>query len=130
MVFITACVWVRLYVVRIREMREKRIRPQQISSSRLSGELLANTNAADNFRNLFEVPVLFYVAATLAFATQATTITLVVLAWVYVALRATHSIIHCTYNRVSHRFVIYAASTLVLFSIWGVLGVTLLGKSA
>ena len=37
------------------------------------------------------------------------------LAWLYVALRYAHSAIHCTYNRVMHRFAVFIASMLVLF---------------
>jgi hypothetical protein len=39
-------------------------------------------------------------------------------AWAYVALRALHSLIHVTYNRVTHRFLVYVASTLLLFGMW------------
>ena len=34
------------------------------------------------------------------------------------ALRALHSLIHVTYNRVTHRFLAYVASTLLLFGMW------------
>ena len=34
------------------------------------------------------------------------------------ALRALHSLIHVTYNRVVHRFLVYVASTLLLFGMW------------
>jgi len=44
-------------------------------------------------------------------------------AWIYVALRCVHSFIHLTYNRVIHRFVVYALSAVVLFVLWGTLGV-------
>ena len=48
------------------------------------------------------------------------------LAWAYVALRVVHSGIHCTYNRVKHRFFAFAASNLVLWALWVVLAVQLL----
>jgi hypothetical protein len=41
-------------------------------------------------------------------------------AWAYVALRCAHSYIHVTYNRVMHRFLVYATSTVLLFALWGV----------
>jgi hypothetical protein len=37
---------------------------------------------------------------------------------VYVGLRALHSLIHVSYNRVVHRFLVYVASTLLLFAMW------------
>jgi hypothetical protein len=51
--------------------------------------------------------------------------TALALAWAFVALRALHSLIHVTYNRVVHRFAAYAASTLCVFALWGLLAVTL-----
>ncbi|MEC5384471.1 MAPEG family protein [Uliginosibacterium sp. H3] len=126
MVLVTMLVWVRLYVVRLAEMRAKRIRPQQIASSTQAASLLSDTQASDNFRNLFEVPVLFHVCCVLAFSAHAESTALVALAWTYAMLRALHSFIHCTYNRVMHRFLVYVSSTLVLFAMWGVLGFALL----
>ena len=37
------------------------------------------------------------------------------LAWAYVALRAAHSLVHCTFNHVKTRFTFYFLSCLVLF---------------
>ncbi|MHB8622202.1 MAG: MAPEG family protein [Sulfuricaulis sp.] len=125
MVGITAVVWLRLYFERIGEMRSKRIRPQTIATSRQAGDILKNTKASDNFRNLFEVPVLFYVLCLLALDLQAVTPLLLGGAWVFVALRALHSFIHCTYNRVMHRFPVYVLSTLILFALWGLFGINL-----
>lgn len=126
MVGITAAVWLRVYFERLGEMRARRIPPQAIATSRQTAETLKNVQASDNFRNLFEVPVLFYVLCVLAYASQAVTPFLIGGAWAFVALRALHSLIHCTYNRVMHRFPVYVLSTLVLFAMWGVFGVNLL----
>ena len=126
MIGITVVVWIRLYFERVGEMRLRRIPAQAIASSREAAKRLHNTKAADNFRNLFEIPVLFYVLCILAFAAQMATPLLVAGAWTFVALRAIHSLIHCTYNRVMHRFLVYVLSTLILFAMWGVLTINLL----
>ena len=47
---------------------------------------------------------------------------IVALAWIYVASRFVHSFIHITYNRVMHRFWVFAFSTLALLAIWVRLG--------
>jgi hypothetical protein len=47
------------------------------------------------------------------------------LAWIFVALRAVHSAIHLTYNSVVHRFTVYAISTAVVFAMWMLLAFTL-----
>ena len=118
MVALTALVWVKLYVDRLGEMRRKHVDPQSLASASVKAEVLQKTAASDNFRNLFEVPVLFYVLCVAVTAAGTATETLVTAGWAYVALRALHSLIHVTYNRVVHRFAAYAASTLLLFGMW------------
>ena len=127
MVALTALVWVKLYVDRIGEMRRRRIDPQSLAASGAKAEILQDTAASDNFRNLFEVPVLFYVLCVAVTATGTATPALVAAGWAYVALRALHSLIHVTYNRVMHRFTVYAASTLLLFGMWAAFAFALAG---
>ena len=57
---LVALVWVRLYAVRLTEIRTRRIDPQQLARADEAVKLLANNSAADNLRNLFEIPVLFF----------------------------------------------------------------------
>ncbi len=118
MVAVTFAVMIRMFTARIAEMRLRRIHPQAMATSGQRRERLENTAAADNFANLFELPVLFYVLCLALIATQAQTPLLVYGAWLFVILRALHSVIHCTYNRVMHRFRAYAASALVLLALW------------
>lgn len=128
MVLLTGIVWVVLYVERLGEMRRRRIEPQSLATARQAASVLERVNAADNFRNLFEVPVLFY-ALCLALG-QAGHVTpgFVLAAWVFVGLRAVHSLIHVTYNRVMHRFIVYAASSILLFGMWLAFLLTLLNS--
>lgn len=102
-VALVAAVWVRLYVARLAEMRARSINPQSLATSRMAAKTLENVSAADNFRNLFEVPVLFYAVCCSLAITDLVTPLQVALAWSYVTLRAVHSLIHVTYNRVTHR---------------------------
>ena len=99
-------------------MRERRIHPQAVASSRQMAAALTRTQAADNLRNLFEIPVLFYALCLAVVSVGVATPLLVNGAWAYVLLRAVHSLIHCTYNRVMHRFAIYVASSALLFVLW------------
>lgn len=128
-VALTAAVWAALYVARLGELRRRRIDPQRLADSRLAAGVLEHVAAADNFRNLFEVPVLFYAVVPLLLLAHAVTDAEVALAWTYVALRTAHSAIHVTYNRVVHRFLAYAASTLCVFAMWALLGIELWRQS-
>lgn len=115
---LTALVWLKLYADRLGEMRTRGVDPQQLATMRAADGRLERTQAAENFRNLFEVPVLFYVLCVALALNGGSTPGIVTAAWGYVTLRAVHSLIHVTYNRVVHRFLAYVASTLLLFGMW------------
>lgn len=130
LVGLTALIGILLYVRRISEIRRARIDPQALATRDKASAILKNVSAADNFRNLFEVPVLFYaVCIALAITGEVTPLQLT-LAWAYVVLRALHSLIHVTYNRVVHRFAVYTLSTICLFVMWGVFAVSLFTRGA
>jgi len=126
LVVLTAVVWTRLYVERIRELRQRRIDPQVLATSAMVGQTMQRVQASDNFKNLFEVPVLFYALCAVLVSAQHVSSFFVIGAWVYVALRYIHSFIHLTYNRVIHRFAVYVLSTVILFVLWAVFGVQVL----
>lgn len=123
MAALTFAVWLRLFATRIPEMRRERIHPQAVASSRQAAERFRDTRAADNLRNLFELPVLFYLALVVAMLLGLAGDGFLLLAWTFVALRATHSAIHCTYNKVMHRFLAHIAGATVLWAMWGWLAV-------
>ncbi len=100
-------------------MRTLRIHPQRVATSGQMAQMLPKTNAADNFRNLFELPVLFYALCILLMHTQQLSSFFINCAWVFVALRIVHSGIHLSYNRVMHRFYAYLLSSLTLWLMWG-----------
>ena len=125
---LTFVVTVRMFLQRVGEMRTRRIHPQAMATSSKRAQRLEATTAADNFTNLFEMPVLFYVLALALLATGTVTAGFVWAAWAYVALRGVHSLVQCTYNRVMHRFAAYAASMLVLLGMWAAFAALLLGS--
>lgn len=117
--FVTIAVWCYLYVTRVGHMQKNQIHPQALAKPGKTEVLLAPVvNPSDNFENLFEVPVLFYVAVLFLFVSGLEDPTFVVMAWIFVIGRALHSLIHCTYNRVMHRFAFYAISTLSVWAMW------------
>lgn len=107
-----------MYARRVREIRARRIDPQELASATAMSTRLEDVSAADNFRNLHEAPVLFYVAALVVMVAGWTDALLVGLAWAYVAARVVHSAIHATYNKVMHRFQAFAASQALLAALW------------
>lgn len=118
MVALSFAVGLTMLFTRVAEMRSKRVHPQQASTSVTMAARLENVQPADNFRNLFEVPVLFYTLMAMAIAVGFVPPWLVYGAWVFVALRAAHSVIHCTYNKVYHRSAVFIAGFALLLALW------------
>lgn len=126
MAALTFVVWWRMFFMRVGQMKRERIHPQAVATSAQAAQRLTDSRAADNFRNLFELPVLFYLALVVAAATGQVSVATLILAWAFVALRIAHSAIQCSYNKVMHRFYAYVAGGLVLWTLWAVLAIGLL----
>ena len=122
-VALTFAVMIRMYLTRVDEFKRKRIDPNSVPTRQaFAARLTDSANVADNFANLFEMPVLFYTAIVLALTLLIHDPIIITLAWLYVALRVIHSLIHCTYNLVMHRFMAFAFSAVVLLALWVRLG--------
>jgi hypothetical protein len=118
MVVLTFAVGLRMLYSRVQEMREKRLHPQKAATSKTMAANLENIQAADNYRNLFETPVLFYALVACAVAAAYAPPWLVIGAWCYFGLRVVHTIIHCTYNNVMHRLAAFAIGFVLLVGLW------------
>lgn len=68
---------------------------------------------AHNYSHLVEQPTLFY-AVSLIIALLGPNPTMVLVAWIYVAIRIVHSLWQATVNVVSVRFLLFMLSTLAL----------------
>ncbi len=71
-----------------------------------------------NFADLLEMPVLFYVICLMLYVTHRVDQNFLILAWIYVALRALHSIVHLTYDNFRHRMALFALSNFVILVMW------------
>lgn len=70
-----------------------------------------------NYMHLVEQPTLFYaIALTLALMDMGRGINYW-LAWAYVGLRIVHTLIQATYNRVLHRFIVFALASVCLIGL-------------
>ena len=131
MIGLTACVWLSMYIKRLHYISEHNISLEQIHiPEKLNTKLPENINLpSNNFKNLFEMPVIFYTLCLGAELLEAQNYLsglgwhgklngysgLYELAWAYVILRTLHSLVQCTYNKVLHRFTLYFLSCLVLW---------------
>lgn len=115
---LTFAVGFRMLQVRIAEMRARRIPPQSVALSAQRAQHLEDSRASDNYNHLFELPVLFYLLCTVSIAIDHVPAWLPATAWAFVALRAAHTLIQCTYNRVMHRFLVFLVSFVLLLGMW------------
>jgi hypothetical protein len=81
---------------------------------------------SNSYNNQFQLPVLFYVVMTLALITKQADLLMVVLAWLFVALRVAHAFIHITHNRVMRRGGTFGLGAMVLIVMWLIFAVRIL----
>jgi hypothetical protein len=116
-ILLTFLVWVYMYARRIRFITANQFTQEQMATpgelARLSPPEVSNPS--DNLKNLFEVPVLFYALALYLYATGQVDSTHLIAGWVFVAFRALHSAVHCTFNLVILRFYLYLVATLAVW---------------
>lgn len=114
---LTFAVWVYLYVRRIHWIQTRNIQPADLMAPGALAQLspAAVNNPSDNFKNLFEIPVLFYALALYLFATSQVDSTYVTAAWIFAGFRVLHSAVHCTFNLIMLRFYLYLISTVAVF---------------
>jgi hypothetical protein len=107
---------------RIAFYKSNRVHPQKTALSAQMAAVMPDSRAPDNFRNLFELPVMFYAALIMLYVTNLASPLHVALAWGYVAARYAHSFVHCTTNVVMHRFYAFVTSCALLLILWAVMG--------
>jgi hypothetical protein len=117
MMVLTFVVWVFMYVRRLGYMVRHGVDPQEVNTPQKMAQRLPESAEApsNNLKNLFELPVLFYVICLTLLHLGWVSPTDVTAAWLFVGLRAAHSVVHCTVNIVKVRFVFYLLSSLVLW---------------
>lgn len=126
MVALTLMVAMLMLKRRISAFKTKRIHPQKVALSAQMAALVEDTRASDNFRNLFETPVLFYAAILTIFSANLLATAHLWMAWAYVAARYGHSFIQCTDNNVMRRFYAFISSVTLVLCIWLFIGYQLL----
>jgi len=125
LVALTIFVIFRLGMKRFAAVRSQRVDPKFYRLYRGYEEPDDLVAVSRHVVNLFETPVLFYVAGILIYVTGQATLPLVLLSWAYVLARFVHTAIHLTSNKVLMRFRIFLVSLVLLTLIWSVFAVQL-----
>jgi hypothetical protein len=112
-------VWLVLFVQRFGHIKRNPPRKEDFDTGAAAMRYFEPVEMpANNLRNLFEMPVLFFALVPLLMITHHANHLQVLLAWIYVALRVLHSVIHIFVRRVQTRFMVYLLSCIVLSVMW------------
>ncbi len=119
MFMLTIAVWLYMYVKRIALIRAHGLHADEVTQQKLAEISPPDVaNPSDNLKNLFEVPTIFYAFVVYLFVTSQVDDLYIAGCWTFAGLRVAHSVIHCTFNNVMLRFLVYVLSTLLL---WGMI---------
>jgi hypothetical protein len=118
MVVLVAVVFVRMGRARFGAVRRGEMNPRFYRTYSEGEEPEHLRVITRHFINLFEMPILFYVAVLTTYVTDQVTWWTVACAWTYVVTRYVHSWVHLGSNDVLLRFRVYGTSGLVLGVLW------------
>lgn len=118
LVMLTMCVLGIALIRRIAEIRARCVPLQSLARASDVMAVLSDSAAMDNFNNLLQLPVLFYVLCLALVQAGERGDVMLIGAWCYVLLRVAHSAIQLRGNRVRQRFGVWALSNLVLLGLW------------
>jgi len=104
-----------MYAKRIPAMKKANIQPDDSLTKDLSAKMpLGARQVAANYNHLMEQPTIFY-AAVLGITVMGHVDQVAIYsAWSYVGLRVIHSLVQNTYHTVTHRFLLFMLSSVVL----------------
>jgi len=117
----TMVMWAWMYATRIPAMMALKVEPDSLArdpDATLDKLLPPQVQwKAHNYNHLHEAPTVFYaVAIMLAIVGQGDG-TNAILGWLYAGLRVIHSLVQATVNKVTVRFAVFLASSLVLIAL-------------
>ncbi len=117
MVLLTLIVSLKLMTVNVKASKKRQVPVKYFALYKgpVPDDLI---QARDHYKNLFELPVLFYLLCLLIYAGADVQLPDLVLAWAFVLSRAIHSFIRASSNRVPRRFVVFFTGFLILLIHW------------
>ena len=108
---LTMVVWAYMYGRRLSFIFSNRLDAKKMTPLELARVTPPQvSNPSDNLKNLFELPTVFYAVVIYLYVTHQVDPAHVCAAWVFFLFRALHSAVHCTFNFIPLRFVLYVIS--------------------
>jgi hypothetical protein len=116
-VLLTIMVYAMLITARARALRTMEPRRGDVAMGRVAWPDDA-TKRANNQRNQFEVPVLFYAVVGFALILKGADTLMIALAWLFVLTRMIHAAIHIGPNKIRWRLPAFALGLLIVALMW------------
>jgi hypothetical protein len=115
-------------------IRAGRARIAALRGGRVRGDIVVSQDGwpedvrrrSNNMNNQFETPTLFYALGLLALVLKPVTLAFALLAWVYVAARVAHSILHVGARGIEPRFAAFLVGVAALMIMTALLAVAVL----
>lgn len=114
---LTLAVWIYMYIRRIAFLKAENVDLRTVNTPEKAAAVVPEKIglASHNLKNLFELPVLYYAVCLYLYVSDSVDGTYLLAAWWFFTFRVVHSLIHCSYNRVEHRFAAYMLSAIALW---------------
>lgn len=113
---LTLVVWIYMYGRRLPFIFSRGLDPKQMTPAELARVSPPQvSNPSDNLKNLFELPTVFYAIVLYIYVTHQVDPVFVGAAWGFFLFRTLHSVVHCTFNFIPLRFVLYVISACALW---------------
>lgn len=115
---LTFLVWCYMYFLRLRYVIANKVSAQKLATPEQCNSVLPDdiNKPSNNFKNLFEAPIIFYTICLLSISIDVIDAPLIYLAWSYVVARFVHSFYHCFMRSVTTRFYAYFVSSIILWA--------------
>lgn len=121
MIVLTFAIAIYLFILRVNAVKKGQVKLSQFRLNNNADVPDRLVQAARNYSNLFEVPLLFYIAGVVALALHLESTTLIILSWMFVISRLIHSWIHLTSNNVLHRLKAFMFGNICVLLMWAIL---------
>ncbi len=118
MLLLTMLVWIYMFIQRVGYAQGHGIDIEEFKTPGDTASLIpgSHSSASNNFKNLFEMPVVFYAICVYLTVFGGVDDVHVACAWVFLVFRVLHSLVHCTFNRVLVRFLLYLVSSIAAWT--------------
>lgn len=128
MFVLTVAVTINMAVVRLRAIRNREVDLKYFKVYEGSAPEKVIV-ASRHFTNLFEVPVLFYAGAVVGMVINIGSAWALIWAWLFVAARVAHALVHLTSNKTMWRMRMYMLSWVALVGFWIVLTMEIVSRA-